>query len=141
MNILEQARISQMPLWKRTYLIRQERMKSEGSETFNWTVPATAAGATSVIETDTQFPRSRKYAPLNYCELVNNDSVDVELQINGSKIISYTPAGVITTIKGPVRQVGIKNLDGAAVTTLNKIKVMVKREPLTIDEWAREKKI
>lgn len=66
------------------YLTRLERIQKEGSPYETWQVPVTAAGVTSSIDIFTQFPRSRKYMPLDWLEIVNNGLVNVTLIINGA---------------------------------------------------------
>jgi len=118
---------------------RLERIKREGSPPYVWQVPATAAGATSVIYVPTQFPASRKYEPLDSIEIVNNEATnDLTIAING-KDRRPIPAGTIRTIHGSgiaLWHIAITN-DGAAVTTLNKITLTLQKEPMTIDKWAQ----
>lgn len=120
---------------------RLERVKREGSPTYTWNMPATAAAAVAVIYVDTQFPASRKYAPLDYIEIVNNEAAnDLTITINGNETRPI-PAGTIRTIHGSgvaLKHIAITN-DGAAITTLGKIVVTLQKEPLTIDKWARER--
>src|SRR4030042_5352716 len=56
------------------HTVRAERIKREGSEPFVWTVPATATTAYAYIKVSTQFPLARKYEPLNFIEIVNNEN-------------------------------------------------------------------
>ena len=118
---------------------RLERIKREGSPAYVWTVPVTAATATSVIYVPTQFPESRKYQPLDFIEIVNNEATnDLTLTINGNETRSV-PAGTIRTIHGDgvaAWHLAITN-DGAGNTTLGKIVVTVQKEAMTIDKWAR----
>lgn len=120
---------------------RQARIKREGSPLYIWQMPATAAGATSVIHVPTQFPSSRKYEPLDSLEIVNNETVnDLTLVINGVET-RVIPAGTIRQIHGPgiaLWHLAITN-NGAVITTLNKITVTLQREPLTIDKWAQNR--
>ena len=118
---------------------RQERVKREGSEYFTWE-PAPAATATAAIETGTQFPRARKYQPLDFIEVCNNDVVDLTLTINGN-ITLPVPAGVIRkVVNQTLWQVGITNDDAATNATAGAIVVSMRREPMTIDDYARGKR-
>lgn len=118
---------------------RLERIKREGSPTYTWPVPATAAGATAVIYVPDQFPASRKYQPLDSIEIVNNEVAnDLTVTINGNET-RPVPAGTIRTIHGSgvaLWHVAITN-DGAGITTLNKIICTLQKEPMTIDKWAQ----
>ncbi len=127
-----------MKKWLRTMLTRQDRVKKEGSEYFTWPTPVTAfGGGISTIEVAHQFPRARKYAPLDFIEVTNNDTVDLTLIINAD-IFLPVPAGTIRTVDNyALWQVGIRNDDAVTATTLNKIIVTLRRQPLTIDDWAR----
>ena len=56
--------------WRSTWFTRQDWIKKEGSEYFSWIVPVTIAGAQSSIEIGQQFPRARKYLPLDFIEVM-----------------------------------------------------------------------
>ncbi|MBA7581108.1 hypothetical protein ES708_23008 [subsurface metagenome] len=121
-------------------LTRQNRVRKEGSEYFTWYTPDTAAAAIATIEVAHQFPRARKYAPLDFIEVTNNDAVDLTLIINAD-IFLPVPAGTIRTVDNyALWQVGIRNDDAANASTLNKIIVSLRRQPITIDDWARRRK-
>ena len=135
MNIFDLANITRQ---KNTYTVRQERIKREGSPYYTWLVPVTAAGITAVINVDQQFPLSRKYSPLDWLEIANNDAVDLTLVINNTDSFSI-PAGTIRTIdNAAMRYLAITNNDAAVATVLNKIVVTLQKQPLTIDKWARK---
>ncbi len=118
---------------------RLERIKREGSPTYTWAVPVTATTATAVIYVPTQFPGSRKYEPLDYIEIVNNEPLnDLTLTING-KETRVVPAGTIRTIHGTgvaLWHIAVTN-DGGVNTTLGAIMVTLQKEPQTIDKWAQ----
>ncbi|MBA7686088.1 hypothetical protein ES703_94527 [subsurface metagenome] len=121
-------------------LTRQDRVRKEGSEYFTWYTPVTIAGAIATIEVAHQFPRSKKYEPLDWIEVCNNDAVDLTLIINADTFLPV-PAGTIRTVDNhALWQVGIRNDDGAIDTSLNKIIVSLRRQPITIDDWARRRK-
>ncbi|GAI27636.1 unnamed protein product, partial [marine sediment metagenome] len=86
------------------------------------------------------FPESKKYEPLDFIELVNNDVVDVSLAINGQNHFVCL-AGTIRTIEGmPLHEIRITNNDAATATTTGKIILTLQRQPLTIDKWARQQR-
>jgi hypothetical protein len=122
------------------FLVRQERIKREGSRYYTWPVPATAAAATSVIYVPDEFPDSRKYQPLDWLEIVNNEVANsLTLTINNRDTF-VIPAGVIRTISNQALwHLAVTN-DGAGITTLGNVVVSVRKEPLTIDQWARSQK-
>lgn len=123
-----------------TYTVRQERIKREGSRYYVWEVPATAAAASAVIYVPSQFPDSRKYEPLDWLEIVNNEAAnDLTVTINGRDSFKC-PAGTIRTISNTaLLHIQVTN-DGAAITTLHDIVLTMRREPLTIDQWARRQR-
>lgn len=136
MNLFDVANISRR---RDIYTVRQERIKRDGSPYYTWQVPVTAASATSVIHVPTQFPLSRKYEPLDWLEISNNDTMDLTLAINNGDTFPI-PAGTIRTIDGKsLWHVAVTN-DGAANTTLGKIIVTMRRQPQTIDRWARKQR-
>lgn len=136
MRFIDQARLIPRRDWRKTWLIRQERIKKEGSEYFSYIVPVTIAGAISYIEIANQFPRAKKYEPLDWIEVVNNDAMALTLIINGNTHLPV-PAGTIRTVdNSALWEIGIRN-DGAINTTLNLILLTLRRQPVTIDDWAR----
>jgi len=119
---------------------RLERVKREGSPNYQYILPATAAAAVVIINVSNQFPDSRKYHPLDSLEIVNNEpNNDLLITINGLDAY-YCPAGTIRTIHGKgiaLWQVSITN-QGAGITTLNLVRLTMKKEAMTIDKWASE---
>lgn len=137
MNIFQIANIDTL---HRTTLIRQERIKKEGSPYYSYIMPVTAATASVAFDTQTQFPQARKYEPLDWLEVTNNDAVDLNIIINGT-ITLPIPAGTIKTIKNQaIWHVTLTNLDAAVATTLNKVVLTLQRMPLTVDDWARKQR-
>lgn len=123
---------------KNIYTVRTERVKREGSPYYTWQVPVTATTATAVIGIREQFPDARKYEPLDWLEIVNNEAVNnLTLRINGTETFAV-PAGTIRTISNAaVWHIGVTN-DGGVNTTLGLIVVTLQKQPLTIDKWARK---
>lgn len=135
MNLIQNANVFEKR--NKTWLTRQERIKRDGSEYFTWAVPITAAAAVSRIEIANQFPRAKKYAPLDFVEVSNNGLRNLTLIINGSMQLPV-PAGVMRTLdNAALWEIGIRNDDAAVATILNDIIVSLRRQPLTIDQWAR----
>lgn len=119
---------------------RLERIKREGSPPYVYTLPVTAGGSTTSIYVDSQFPTSRKYSPLDYVEIVNNDSMGLTVTINGNETY-IVPSGTIRTIHGSgvaLHHIGITN-NGAGNTTLGDIILTLQKEPMTIDRWVQRK--
>ena len=135
MNLFEMA--SGVRRTRDIYTVRQERIKREGSPYYSWTVPVTATTATAVINVQQQFPDSRKYEPLDFLEVSNNEAAnDLTLTINGTQPFPV-PAGTIRTIEGKALwHIALTN-NGGVNTTLGKIIVTLRRQPYTIDKWAR----
>ena len=125
---------------RNSYIVRQERIKREGSPYYTWIVPVTAAAATSVIAVQEQFNESRKYEPLDWLEIVNNEAaLDLTLRINNNDSL-YVPASSMRTVLGrALWYIAVTN-NGGANTTLNKIIVTLRREPQTIDKWAQRQR-
>lgn len=134
MSLFQTANIQSV---KNRYLIREERIKREGSPYYNYNVQVVAAAANVVIVPREYWAASRKYEPLDWAEIVNNDVVDLTACWNGNNTIIVL-AGTIRYIEGgPIHQLRLTNIDGATSTTANKIRVTMRREPWTIDKWAR----
>lgn len=125
---------------KGVVLDRISRIKREGSPVYVWQVPVTATTATAVIEVNNQFPASRKYAPLDSLEIVNNEAAnDITVTINGGDA-RYCPAGTIRHIHGrgvALHHIAVTN-DGGVNTTLGSIVLSLQKEPFTIDKWAAD---
>lgn len=135
MNILDLANIRPP---RNVAIIRKERIKREGSPSYTWHIGVVAGAATSAIYVPDQFPESRKYTPLDFITLTNNDAVDLMLTINGSDTY-FTPAGTITTIRNVgLWHIQIENLHATQSTVTKKIYATLQKEPQTIDKWAQK---
>lgn len=122
------------------FTVREERVKREGSPYYTWTPGAIGAGASISINVADQFPDSRKYQPLDWIEVVNNEAADdLLLTINGDTTFPV-PAGTIRTISNKALWHLTLTNQGGVATTLNKIIVTLQKPPLTIDKWARIQK-
>ncbi len=120
-----------------SYTVRQERIKREGSPYYTWTPGSIPASSSSYIWVTKQLPLSKKYSPLDWVEIANNDVVDLTITINGAELIPC-PAGVIRTIDGKaIHSVNIANLNAATASTAGKIVVTLQRQPVTTNSLAR----
>ena len=117
---------------------RLERIKREGSPYYTWTVPATAAAATAVIEVGSTFPAAKKYQPLDFAEIVNNEAaIDILVTINGNALATLVPAMSIRKISGQALwHIAVTNRGGVN-TTLNAIIVTLQKQPITTDRILR----
>jgi len=123
-----------------TYLVRQARIKREGSPYYTYSVGVIAATASAVLIPRDYFPECKKYEPLDFIEIVNNDVVNLSLVINGQDPFVCL-AGTIRTIESmPLHEIRITNSDAATATVAGKTILTLQRQPLTIDKWARMQK-
>jgi len=138
MNIFDIANIQRR---KGVSISRIERIKREGSPNYTYLLPVTATTVTVTIHIPTQFPDSNKYQPLDFVEIVNNDAAcPLTVTINNADAYSC-PIGTIRTIHGQgiaLWQVAITN-DGGVNTTINRIRLTLKKEAMTIDKWAADR--
>jgi len=128
--------IANIFLPRNSFTVRQERIKREGSKYYSWTVPVTATTASVEIHVPDQFPDSRKYSPLDWLEITNDEPTNaLTLTINGNTTFPI-PAGTIHTFKRlSLWNVEITNRGGVN-TTLGNIIVTLRKQPMTIDQWA-----
>lgn len=124
---------------KELWNVRRERIKKEGSEFYTWKPGAIAVGATSSIELRNQFPLCRKYMPLDWIQVANNElTIPLALIINGAEEIPVLAGSIVNVNDKWLYQIGIRNDDLVNATTANKIIVTLQRQPVTIDAWARK---
>jgi len=117
---------------------RAERIKHDGSEYFQFDVPAIAATEIGQYEIATQFPRAKKYLPLDYIEVSNNDTVNLTLFLNGGMVTLPVPAGSFRIArKYKIWQFGIRNDDAVNAITADSVDVVLRRMPRTMDDVAR----
>lgn len=116
---------------------RLERIRKEGSPYYTYQPGIIAAGADDYIYSDSQFPLSRKYSPLDWIEVANNGAVSLTVTLNGNQPFPC-PAGTIRTIdEFPVRSVNIHNDDAAAASVAGLITLTLQRQPITQDKFVR----
>jgi len=123
-------------------IVRQQRVLQHGSEYFTIKPAAIAAGDFIVYDIDTsaELEKARKYKPLDFVEITNNDTVDIELTLNFQDTF-LVPKGVIKTIsERPFYSLKIKNI-GSAETTVDKIVLTLQRMPITTDQYIRKFKL
>lgn len=127
----------------RTRLQRLKRVMREGSPRYPFTVSALAASSREEFDINTSYPQAKKYEPLDTMQVINEDTIDIGININGMGSGQYyvIPAGTIFPINpedcGAIWQIRVTNLSTTAALTAGKIKFFVWRSPETIDSIAR----
>jgi len=119
--------------------VRQERILKEGSEFFTIKLPAINAGDFAIydIDTSTELAAARKYKPLDFIEITNNDTIDVQVILNFQDSF-VVPKSVIKTItERPIYSIKVLNI-GASATTVDKIVLTLQRMALTTDQYVRK---
>ena len=119
-------------------LRRARRVITDGSPPYRYAVQVVAALASVEFDVGTQFPDSRKYEPLDWIEIYNNDAVDLTITINGT--IQYkVSAGTVRQINNQALwHVRVTNDDLLAVATVaDEIILTMQREAMTADKRSR----
>ena len=119
--------------------VRQKRILKEGSEFFTIKLPAINAGDFAIydIDTSTELAAARKYKPLDFIEITNNDTIDVQVMLNFQDSF-VVPKSVIKTItERPIYSIKVLNI-GASATTVDKIVLTLQRMALTTDQYVRK---
>lgn len=122
-------------------LNRLQRVMREGSPKYHYDLGAIAGAAYVEFDIQTQYPRARKYEPLDSCLIINNDAVDIGINFNGHGGDLYIiPAGTIRRISreeiAAIWHIRITNLGGDAVT-VNMVDLEIWRSPEDADSIAR----
>lgn len=125
-------------------LNRLRRVMIEGSPRYHYDVGALAAEAYVEFDIATHFPRAGKYQPLDTMVIINNDTTDIEVMINGVGGDRYIVTGgtirTITREQTPAMwKVRITNLDTVSAITVNMIDLDIWRAPEDADSIARRK--
>jgi len=123
-------------------VIRQQRVLQNGSEYFTIKLPAVSAGDFAVYDIDSSaaLTAARKYKPLDFIQITNNDSMDIEICLDFADTF-LVPKGVIKTIsERPFYSVKVKNI-GTGSTTADKIVLTLQRMPITTDQYIRKFKL
>lgn len=117
---------------------RMERIKREGSQPYVYPAGVIAAGADEAIHVPTQFPDSRKYEPLDWIEIVNNEtSIDIIVTINGGDAYIVPAKSIRKVSNTALWHINIHNNHGANATTAGRVRLTLQKEPLTMDKWIR----
>jgi len=119
---------------------RKTRIDREGSPYFDLYPASIAAGISQNYDIDqySELAESRKYAPLDYIQVINTDSVALELRLKSQR--HYIPAGAIISLTDEaIWGFQLKNMDVATATTAGKIHIVLQRQPLSEDKAIRRK--
>lgn len=122
--------------------VRQQRVLQNGSEYFTIKLGAITAGDFVVYDIDnsSELSAARKYKPLDFVQVTNNDAVDVEISLDFQDTF-LVPKGVIKTISEKSwYALKIKNI-GSASSTADKIVLTLQRMPITTDQYIRKFKL
>lgn len=119
-------------------LSRLERIKREGSPPYVYEAGVIAATASEAFNVGQYFTAARKYQPLDWLEVVNNETtIDVLITINSGDAW-LVPAKSIRTIDNTALwHISITNRHAANSTTAGMIRLTLQKQPLTIDKWIR----
>jgi len=116
------------------------RVDKEGSPYFDLYPASIAAGTMENYDIDQHslLSEARKYAPLDYIQVINTDSVALELRLKNQH--HYIPAGAIISLTDEaIWGFQLKNMDSATATTAGKIHIVLQRQPLSEDKAIRRK--
>ena len=109
-----------------------------GSPIFRTSVGALAAGATTIIdyESDTfnNVPRSAaRWIPLDTLRVINNSSVTIQVMFNQNPgdTRDILPAQDVTQPRKHFNSIIIKNMDGSTATTAGQVIVEAEKEVIT----------
>lgn len=117
----------------------RSRVSSEvqqyGSPYYTYQLPVTAAGATSIMTIESAFPQARRYFPLDWLELVNNEgAINLTVVINNRDSF-YVPTNVIRVWdKYAIHTVAVTN-NGLVDTTLGSIILNFQRSSANIAQY------
>ena len=115
---------------------RALRVMRDGSPNFFMNLGAIAAGEFQYVLIESQFPKARKYQPLNSITITNNSAENVDLQINAQDYAAL-PAGVIwADTESPVWSFKISNNDSTNVAA-GEISVNLSSPPMSQSEYTR----
>lgn len=130
--------ISRVSRQKGVSVSRMERIKREGSQPYVYLAGVIAAGADEAMSPANSFPDSRKYEPLDWLEIVNNETaIDIIVTINGGDAY-LVPAKMIRQINNTALwHINLHNNHGANATTAGRIRLTLQKEALTMDKWIR----
>jgi len=117
---------------------RALRIRREGSPYYRWSPGAIWNGDDAYIFLDTQFPESRKYAPLDWYEIVNNSLSNITITLNGGQQ-HPVPAGTIRKDDlTAITSFNIHNDATAGGIVDGEVIITFARQPITQDKALRE---
>ena len=116
---------------------RQRRIKEDGSPPYRYALGVVVAAASVDFDVGQQFPDSRKYAPLDWIEIYNNDVVDITITINGTIQLPIAGGAVRKVDNQALWHILITNNDALVATTANQIILTLQREAMNADKAAR----
>jgi len=127
--------------FQRRKLERQNRTNKYGSPVYALKVAALAAATARDYAIATTWPAALKYSinggGLDWLEIVNNDTVDLLLTVNGTGGNTYyIPASTTRTVKDPFTLFRLENLDAATATTLGLVRIRAQKRPIDADDAA-----
>jgi hypothetical protein len=108
-----------------------------GSPTYTAELPAIVAGASFGYNVDDNWPASRRYKPLTSLEVVNNDSVDLKIVVNGNTILYVPHTSQKSWDELPLQTIIFTNTS-AIDSTASLISISLCRPPIGADTVARE---
>lgn len=122
----------------RRRLERRRRSDQSGSPLYPLNLPVVLATEHLDVAVRNQWPAAQKYAPLNWMEVTNNDTVDLMVYIEGQGGDQlYSPASSVRYLSASFTVFRIENLDAAVDTTLGLVVIRCQRKPIDADEAAR----
>ena len=119
--------------------VRQQRVLREGSQYFSISLGVITAGDFVIYDIDnsTELKEARKYKPLDFLEVINNDAVDIQVTLDFQDTF-LIPKGTIKTISERSFYIlKIKNI-GTGDSTAAKIVLTLQRMPITTDQYIRK---
>ena len=123
---------------KSSYQRRRNRIDLDGSPFFRHNFGIIVAGAFEQVVPDSDLPASAKYKPLDFVEITNNATENLELEINNKADERIPlPAGVIRIIdRRAIWNIRVVNTD-ATDTSAGEVVALFQRLPIDADEAAR----
>jgi len=122
-----------------TTTIRDMRIRFSGSPYYQIKPGVITAGAFSdyTYDSSSELVDAKKYAPLDYIEITNNDVVEIEIQINQKDKFYVAPSSIKRISNHPIHHIRVRNLHASTSTTADKIVLLLQKEPYTTDKFVR----
>lgn len=116
---------------------RMHRRLQDGSPVFTHDCGIIAANGAEYLHLQTDIPATRRYEPLDWLEVVNNSTEDLQVDLNGNENFQV-PAATIRTIRDTaIWSVTINNLDAVNATAAGEIVLTMQRTPASWDKVLR----